>query len=860
VTATPAITSVSVLCSPAPILTTQTSSCTATVQGTGAFSSAVIWAATDGTINSSGVFTPTAAGSATITATSTQDATKSGSAPVTVTATPAITSVSVLCSPAPILTTQTSTCTATVQGTGAFSSAVTWAATDGTINSSGVFTPTAAGSATITATSTQDATKSGSAPVTVNSAVTEGSCSITATGTIQADGSLGGNPLLGDVYQIQGTTPSEHYVDDDEANNGTVTFTSPGGTNSVTVGMFLLSESTNGVNTYAVRWAAGDEGKANGSAWLPGTWTWSMNYTDHQSTPYTCTATGSVTVASTWNAGNGFLRNHNNTPNLVTDGNNQLFFPIGFDWYDPYYNGTNLIWEEAEIPALAYVTVSGTSVTYSSGVQFSTSAEPSNITSNIYLCPSLPVCTPYFNITINSATSITLPSSGGTYSTPIPAYLGFTRDIGMSLDHASGAYETTLANAAQFYARWGETFNRLAMNNEGAPTLVTGSGNFLGTGYNGYNWSASGSEPWGIPAIDAWFAAGHAYGIHFMLGGPNNVQPCASYSCTSTTLSNLQNLYAYESARWGAFYDALELENEQSNVPQTWVDDIGTVLTNGVSGIAGGNPADPYQHFFTNSFFPNNPIYYSTTYAPIAMGGTDAYLNLVDLPHVDGPLPAPVYEWLSGNAGMTSRCPGNGSGGLGGNTLPRFNGEQGQQLGIAPSSQSASTLNNETNGPRIVTEQLIFNQCGGAVFNAPGDFFGINSTTPIVTNTWYDFNSVPLLNFMTGLDPAAAPISMTLSGGCASNACSYAALGSSTHVRAVLVSATGNSSTGVSNAVTNPTITLTVPAGTYKWVNPATGAILASGTTTSGSNSFTYSGTFAGESNPTDIYFQADQP
>jgi hypothetical protein len=676
-------------------------------------------------------------------------------------------------------------------------------------------------------------------------------------GTIQADGSLGGDPLLGDVYQIQGTTPSENYVDDDEANNGTVTFTSPGGIYSVTVGMFLLNKSVNGVNTYAVRWAAGNVGKANGSAWIPGTWTWSMNYTDHQSTPYTCTETGSVIVASTWNAGNGFLRNYNNTPNLVTDGNNQLFFPTGFDGYISYNSDTGAApsptYGEAEVPALTYVTVSGTSVTYSSGVQFSTAAQPSNITSNIWLCPALPVCTPYFNVTINSATSITLPSSGGTYSTPIPAYLDFTRNFGVGYSHPRG-YETMIANAAQFYATWGETFNRLSMDN-GSPTIVTGSGNFLGSGYNSYYWSNSGGAPWGIPAIDQWFAAAHAAGIHLMLGGPQGNQPCASYSCNSTTLSNLQNLFAYESARWGAFYDVLELGNELENIPQAWVDDVGTLLTNGVSGIAGGNPADPYQHFFTNSYFPSTPGLYTIPYGPFSGGASDPYLNWVDLGHLDGQS-STVYSWFGSST--SSGCPAYP--GLGGNTMPRYNGEQAQNIGVAPSSQSASTPNNETNGARIVTEQLIFNQCGGAVFNPPSDFFFINSTTPEVSNTWYDFSTVPLLNFMSGLDPAAAPLTVTLGGGCGSGDCHYAALGSSTHVRALLVSATGNSFTGVSNTVTNPTITLTVPAGTYKWVNPATGAVLASGTTTSGSNSFTYSGTFGGASNPPDLYFQADQP
>lgn len=88
--------------------------------------------------------------------------------------TPAITSIAVVCSPASILTTQTSTCTATAQGTGSYSSAVTWAASDGTITSSGVFTPAAAGTAIVTATSTEDSTKSGTASIVVGSQTTNG--------------------------------------------------------------------------------------------------------------------------------------------------------------------------------------------------------------------------------------------------------------------------------------------------------------------------------------------------------------------------------------------------------------------------------------------------------------------------------------------------------------------------------------------------------------------------------------------------------------------------------------------------------------------------------------------------------------
>jgi len=81
-----------------------------------------------------------------------------------------IAGVSLVCSPSSIQTGQTSTCTPTVTGTGSYSSAVTWSvspSTIGTVSSGGVFTPSLAGTATITATSTEDTTKSGQATVTV---------------------------------------------------------------------------------------------------------------------------------------------------------------------------------------------------------------------------------------------------------------------------------------------------------------------------------------------------------------------------------------------------------------------------------------------------------------------------------------------------------------------------------------------------------------------------------------------------------------------------------------------------------------------------------------------------------------------
>ena len=101
---------------------------------------------------------------------------------VTVTAAPppppasTITGVSVSCNPPAVSIGGTSACTATVSGTGSYSSAVTWSLVSapgtGSIGSSGTYTaPGSATSATVKATSNQDATKSGTATIPVNSAL-----------------------------------------------------------------------------------------------------------------------------------------------------------------------------------------------------------------------------------------------------------------------------------------------------------------------------------------------------------------------------------------------------------------------------------------------------------------------------------------------------------------------------------------------------------------------------------------------------------------------------------------------------------------------------------------------------------------
>src|SRR5208337_4754823 len=109
----PTITSVRVTCTPATIPFGQTSQCSATVTGTGSFSSAVNWSASVGTISASGLLMPpgsiSSATPITVTATSAQDSTKSGS--TTVIANPPAATASLTDNPATIIQGQQSTLT-----------------------------------------------------------------------------------------------------------------------------------------------------------------------------------------------------------------------------------------------------------------------------------------------------------------------------------------------------------------------------------------------------------------------------------------------------------------------------------------------------------------------------------------------------------------------------------------------------------------------------------------------------------------------------------------------------------------------------------------------------------------------------
>ena len=164
---------------------------TATVSGTGNFSQSVTWSVSGssddgnlGTISSSGLYTASASppnpNTVTIKATSAADATKSGTASVVVGSSPfQITGVTISPTTPTVKTAATQQFTATVQGTGSFSTAVTWLVdggvggdlTIGTISSTGLYsapqTLPGPDTVTVTATSAVDTTLSATAQVSL---------------------------------------------------------------------------------------------------------------------------------------------------------------------------------------------------------------------------------------------------------------------------------------------------------------------------------------------------------------------------------------------------------------------------------------------------------------------------------------------------------------------------------------------------------------------------------------------------------------------------------------------------------------------------------------------------------------------
>jgi len=174
----PTITSVAVSPAMATVATGKTATFTASVAGTGSYSSSVTWTASAGTISSSGVLTaPGTSGTVTVTATSTEDLTKKGTATVTV-VTP-LSSVTITAASPSVNAGGTDALSAAVTG-GTGNATVSWSATAGTLS------PTTGASTTYTA----PATVSASTTVTITATATDATGSVTGTASITVERSI----------------------------------------------------------------------------------------------------------------------------------------------------------------------------------------------------------------------------------------------------------------------------------------------------------------------------------------------------------------------------------------------------------------------------------------------------------------------------------------------------------------------------------------------------------------------------------------------------------------------------------------------------------------------------------------------
>ena len=302
--ATATVTGVAVAAIPSSITTAQTSTCSATVSGTGTFSNAVTWTATGGTITAGGVFTPSGTGTGSCTAHSAQAGYTniSGSANITVSSAPfTITSIAVAAAPSSITTTQTTTCAATVSGTGAYSSTVNWTATGGSITSGGVFTPSGSGTASCTATSAVPGYTniSGSANITVTvaapaitgvslvctpSSITDvqtASCTptVTGTGAFTNTVNLSVSPTGGGTFSTSTNVASGTGVTFTPPNTGaeTATITATSTQDATKFGTFVVTVTVPGSGPTCAGMSLGNEASLNGFVPFPATAAWNTD-------------------------------------------------------------------------------------------------------------------------------------------------------------------------------------------------------------------------------------------------------------------------------------------------------------------------------------------------------------------------------------------------------------------------------------------------------------------------------------------------------------------------------------------------------------------------------------------------------
>jgi uncharacterized protein YjdB len=335
----------------------------------------VTWSTNNGaaaTVNSSGVVTGVAAGSATITATSSG---KTGTSAITVTAgpppAPVVTTVTVAPTSASVVTGATTTLQATVKdqnGNVMTGQTVTWStnnAAAATVNSSGVVTGVVTGSATITATSaaktgTSSITVTAVAPVVTTITVAPTSASVVAGATTSLQATVkdqSGNVMTGQTVTwstnnaVAATVNLSGVVTGVAAGSATITATSSGktGTSSITVTAVLPMVTTVTVAPTSASIVAGATTTLqatvkdqNGNVMTGQTIAWSTNNaaaaTVNSNGVVTGVAAGSATITATSSGKTGT----SNITVTAVSGGGTLLFQENFEdaniasrgWYD----------------------------------------------------------------------------------------------------------------------------------------------------------------------------------------------------------------------------------------------------------------------------------------------------------------------------------------------------------------------------------------------------------------------------------------------------------------------------------------------------------------------------------------------
>lgn len=195
---------------------------------------------------------------------------------------PTITSVAVSCNPTSVQSGQTSQCSAAVTGTGNYNSSVTWSASAGSINSSGLFTaPATAATVTVTAASVSNTNMTGISTLNVTTATTITSVSVSCnpTSVETAGTSQCAATVTGTGNYSSAVNWSVNGVQGGGSTVGTISssglFTAPSSvpsTNPVTVSATSVADTTQsasaGVTITATSGAAAGTTDSNGTVTL----------------------------------------------------------------------------------------------------------------------------------------------------------------------------------------------------------------------------------------------------------------------------------------------------------------------------------------------------------------------------------------------------------------------------------------------------------------------------------------------------------------------------------------------------------------------------------------------------------------